>query len=620
MSTNIEIQSQSIGEFTMRSLPHTFPSMAFLLLIMAGYNQTQIAVGLPSYNLAETAHNPAIIAENLTMLGREIAAGNEQLGLQLFDRAVQVAETIEDRSTKIEALSNIAIKLAEVGQTQKARQLLDRAVQLTRKTDENFTLYQQDPALRDVAIKVAQAGFTERALQLTQTLASNTRKAEALNAIASILAEKGELETARKILLQALQKARGITGDYAYESNGSCGNEKFEILAKIAGNLSLLSQFDTALQVAKSVTGCSSATGESGENYQAWAYLGILAHMANANQVKQAWASSQNIQNDVEKAEVWSAIAVKLAGMNEVNLARSIAAQISEKIPTTTKIDSGSALRELGVKEKALRNIAVKLAEVGQFDAAKQVAETIHELTPAEIAANQDFNLGNQAREKAFTFVEIARQLAKAKQIEPALQIVNSIENGEIKALGIIAIAQELHTAGQAPQAENLLSQNLQLPAISNPDDFAVNQSIIRIAEALVKAGQIERSLQIAESLKKDDSKQEALTNIAVQLAEIGQVDRALQIANTLSLLGLKESALTKIASKYLEIGQLDRAVQVAQSLEENNKANILAKIVDAFAKLGNSETALQVAQTIPSQEIKANAIANIAARTIKSK
>ncbi|MFB2924050.1 hypothetical protein [Aerosakkonema funiforme] len=150
----------------MRSIAHTFQKMAFLLIIMAGYNKTEIAVGFPAFNIDKNPNNPVNIADNLTMLGREIAAGNEQLGLQLFDRAVQVAETIEERSTKIEALSNIAIKLAEVGQTQKARQLFDRAVQLTKKTDENFTLYQQDPALRDVAIKFAQAGFTERGLQL----------------------------------------------------------------------------------------------------------------------------------------------------------------------------------------------------------------------------------------------------------------------------------------------------------------------------------------------------------------------------------------------------------------------------------------------------------------------
>lgn len=609
-------------------LPKIFAPLALWLVLTAGFSKTEIAVASTLFNILETAEQvkvhqsyPQSLAERLTVLGTEIAATeNTELALQLFDRSVQVTETIEDRATKINTLSAIALKLAEVEQTQRATQLFDRAVQLTKQTDENFTLYAQDPALRDVAIKVAQAGFTERALQLTETIASNYRKAEALNAIAPVLAEKGQLDRAKNILSEALQKARGITGDYVYESNGSCGNDKFDILAKIAGNLSLLSQVQKALEVAQSVTGCSSANGESGEDYQTWAYLGILAHLANAEQVKQTWTSAQTIQNNIEKAEVWSAIGVKLAALNETNLALSVASNISQQIPSITKIDYGSAMREFGVKEKALRDIAVKLAEVGQFEPAKQVAQTIRELTPEEVAANKYFNGGNKPSVKALTWVEIARQLAKAKQVEPALQIADSIGDGEGKALAIIAIAQQLQKTGQTSQAEKILSQNLQLPEITNAEDYTANQSIGSIAVALGTVGQVDRALQIAQSIKNDTVKQEAIGNIASQLAEVGQLDRALQIANTINNApGFQEDALSKIAIKFVELGQLDRALQVAQSLGDDTKDNILANIADAFAKLGQAEKALQVAQTIANKEMKATAIANIAARLIKS-
>lgn len=604
----------------MRSHPPTFTPIAFLLLLMLGANQTKIAVASPSLSIVKINH-PVSFAENLITLGKEIAAtGDVDIALQMFDRAVQMAETIEDKSSKINALSDIAIKLAEVGQTEKAKQLFDRAVQLTKQRDENFTLYQQEPALRDVAIKVAQAGLIEKALQLTKTISSNYRQAEALNAIAPILAEKGQLEPAKKILSEALQKARGITGDYVYESNGSCGNDKFDILAKIAGNLSLLSQFKQALQVAQSVTGCSSASGESTEDYQTMAYLGILAHLANAEQVKQTWTSAQTMKNDIEKAEVWSAIAVKLAAMNETNLALSVAAKISQQIPSITKIDSGSAMREFGVKEKALGDIAIKLAELGQFDAAKQVAQMIRELTPQESAANQEFNSTDRPSIKSLIWVEIAHQLAKAKQVDMALQIAKSIQDREGKALAIIAIAQQLQQTGYPSPADKFFSQNLQLPPIPQGNNFSGNQSIIRIVSALTKAGYIERGLQIANAINDSSSKEEALADIASQLTEIGQVDRALQIANTLTFPGFKERAFSKIASKYVELGQLEPALQAAKNLSDNTKDEILAKIADAFAKLGKTEEALQVSQTIASQEIKASAIANIAARLIQIK
>lgn len=592
----------------MRSLPRIIAPLAFSLLLMIGSKSVASAeVTKPNSN-----------ADDLTILAKElVAAGNPTLGLQVFDRAIQVAQSIGDRATKINALSDIAVKLAEVRQTTKARQLFDRAVQLTKQRNANFTLYEQEPALRDVAIKMAQAGFTTQALQLTKTISSNYRQAEALNGIAPILAEKGQLEQARKTLLESLTKARGITGDYVYESNGSCGNNKFDILSKIAGNLSLLSQYQTALQVAKSVTGCSSASGESGEDYQSIAYLGILSHLANVEQVKQTWTSAQTIQSNIEKAQVWSAIAVKLAAMNQADLALSIASKIKEQIPNVTKIDSGSAVRELGVKENALKDIAVKLAEVGKFPAAKQVAEMIRELTAEEEAVNEGYGGVIKPSIKSLTWMEIARQLARAKQIDAALQMAKSIEDGEAKALGIIAIGGELQKAGEAAKAENFLSQNLQLPAIPAENDFNGNQAVSRIAVALVTVGQVDRGLSIAQSLKNDTTKEETLGNIASQLAEIGQLDRALTIAKSLNSPGYKQAAYSNIAAKFLAIGQPEKALQIAQNLEDDTKIEILAKIAASFAKLGQTEKALQLAQTISNQETKASALANIATMII---
>ncbi|HAX79899.1 MAG TPA: hypothetical protein DCY88_29710 [Cyanobacteria bacterium UBA11372] len=578
--------------------------MALSLLLITASSKAQIPVASPSPDLPD--------------LATEIAAtGNLELASQLFARAVQVAETIEDKATKINALSAIAIKLGEVGQTQKANLIFDRAIQVSKQTDDNFTLYYQEPARRDIAIAMAKAGIIQRALQFIETINSDFRQAEALNAIAPILAENGETEQARQILLKALSKARGITGDYAYEANGSCGNDKFEVLSKIAANLSLLNQFDTALEVAKSVTGCSSANGDSSEDYQAWAYLGILANMANAEQVKPTWIGSQTMQNGSEKMPVWSQIGQKLAAMGEVDLALTVAEKISQEFQTVTAINSGLDLREFGEKERSLSRIAIELAKKQQFETALKIAQTIQELTPEQEAAVKQFNLQTQPSIKALTLGEIAREYAKIGKIEPALQLVNSIGNQEGKALGIIAIAQGLQTTGQAAQADKLLSQNLQPPAIPPTDNFEANQSISRIAVALVTVGKVDQALQIAQSIKNDTTKEQAIANIASQLSEMGQMERAFQIANAVNSVGFKQEALNKIAAKYLELGQLEQASQVTKLIPADSNIDILANLADGFAKAGKTEQALQVAQTIANDSVKAIAIANVAAMLV---
>lgn len=597
----------------MRSLPHTFAPIALSLLLITVSSKTQIAVASPSPQIAEETP-----AETLTTLATEIAAsGNVELSLQLFDRAVQIAETIEDKATKINALSAIAIKLAAAGQTQKATRLLERAIELSKQTDDNFTFYYQEPARRDIAISMAKAGNIQRALQFIETINSDFRQAEALNAIAPILAEKGETEQARQILLKALSKARGITGDYAYEANGSCGNDKFEVLSKIAANLSLLKQFDTALEVAKSVTGCSSANGDSSEDYQAWAYLGILAHLANAEQVKQTWASAQTMQNGAEKMPVWSEIGKKLAVMGEINLALTVAEKISQEFQTVTAINSGLDVREFGEKERSLRGIAIELAKKQQFATALKVAQLIQELTGEQEAAVKQFNLQTQPSIKALTLVEIAREFAQAGQVEPALQLVNSIHNQEGKALGIIAIAQALQRTGQASQANKLLSENLQIPAIPPANDLEANQSSARIAVALVTVDKVDLALQIAKSIKNDTTQEQAIANIASQLSEMGQVQRGLQIANTINSVGFKQEALSKIAAKYIELGQLELGLQVTKLIEADSNIDLLANLADGFAKAGKTDQALQVAQTIANDSVKAIAIANVAAMLV---
>lgn len=89
-------------------------------------------------------------------------------------------------------------------------------------------------------------------------------------------------------------------------------------------------------------------------------------------------------------------------------------------------------------------------------------------------------------------------------------------------------------------------------------------------------------------------------------------------IAKTLTFPGLKDQAFNAIASKFIELGQVDRALQVAQLLEDDSKTNMLANIADSFAKLKQTQKALQVAETLTNKELKANAIANIAANIPK--
>lgn len=598
-----------------------FPPIALSLLIILGLPGIASSIATTHQPTPATAAT-ASQAEVLAVLAFNLAtSGNIEQSQPLFERAIQVAEVISDRAAKIRALSAIAFNLAQVGQTSRSEQLFNTAVQLTKKTSPDFDLYAQGPALRDVIIQMAQAGQTQRALQLAKTLPSNTLKAQALNEIAASLADRGQWQQAKSILLEALQFARGITGDYAYESNGFCGNEKFAILSKIAGNLSLLSQLDSALQVAGSVSGCSSAAGQSTQDYQAWAFFGILSHLKKVDSIKQTWKSAQAIQSPLEQSIAWSAIAVKLIDMGEVPLALSIAQKIAA-IPPVKDYSPEWTLLNLGTKENALRDIAIKLTQKQQFDAAMQVVQGMTASPPSVSGSMQESDLFPQPSIKDTTLGEIAHQMALAGQVSPALQVANSIPNIEGKALAQIAIARVLQTTKQESQASKLIQDLALPPTPTKPNDYYGYQPLSRIATALVTVGQTDRALQMAESIPSDLLRETTLTDIAVQLADLGQIEPAVKLAKNLKGEGSRSIIFNKVASKLVELGQLDRALQIASSpasssssLEGSEKANLLAEIADKFAQIGQRSQALKVAETIEDNELKAKKIAEIATK-----
>ena len=271
-----------------------------------------IALGLL---LMSASSGRSLTASHETAFTVELARmDNPQQAKQLFERAIQIARKIEDKPEKTRVLSDIALHLAQAGQTQRSKQLFDEAIKLSRATSKYASeQYYEEEALRDTITKIARSGQSQYALQIARSLRSKLSKAEALNDITTVLLEAGQKDLAQKTLSESLNLAQSITEDdnSAYQANGSCANYKFAVLSKIAGNLSLTAQLDRGLKVASQVESCSSGIGESGEDYQTWAYLGILGHLGKIEQLQQTWQSARSISQNIEKANVGSAIAVK---------------------------------------------------------------------------------------------------------------------------------------------------------------------------------------------------------------------------------------------------------------------------------------------------------------------
>jgi tetratricopeptide (TPR) repeat protein len=599
----------------MSSQKTIFPPLALGLLLILSYGVTACKVKTTnqisqtrSLTLAHTNRQTELFA----LLPVQLAFDPNSEGDQsLLERAIQIAQAIPNQADKIRALSAIALNLAQTGHTQHSQHLFDQALQLSKQTSPEFNFYAQGPALQDVIIKIAQAGQTKQALQLTKTL-PGPFKASTLNEIAASLAHFGQLLEAKQVLLSALESARGINGDTSV-SNGYCSNDKFEVLSKIAANLSLLSQLDTALVIANSIYGCGSAADQGTQDYQAWAYIGILNHLSKVNQVKQTWNSARSIRNSWEKDIAWSAIAVKLIDMGETPLALSIAKKLALTPPEKGSSSEGQS-RNFQNHENGLRDIALKLAQKRQFDAAIQVAQRMSE--PPQPKAGEPSELYDyfpRPSPKETTLGEIAHQMALQELIPQALQVANDIPDTEAKATSLIAIAKVLQETRRNDQASQILQELPPLPSVLTARNYRGHKLVRNVAAALVSVGQTERALQLAHSIP---DQEEALRGIAVQLADTGQIERALLLSNTLKGEGSKEIVKIQVASKLMELGQLERALQIILDMSSFEKDKLLITIADQFARKGQLTQAKQAAEAINDSVTKVQAIAGIASLT----
>ncbi|MEA5570071.1 hypothetical protein [Calothrix sp. UHCC 0171] len=530
--------------------------------------------------------------------------------LKLFEKAIAIAQGIPIYSNKINTLSDIAVKLAQTGEKQRSLQIFDQVIQLLQKNNKDFSEYEREEALRETSIKLAQAGFIEKALDFSQKIPSNLIKAQVFNEISLILTEHGKYSQAQEILGQALQYTRLITGDYYYEANGSCANYKHEILSKISANLSLQAQLNQALSIAQTISGCSSASGDYTQDYQAWAFLGILNNLRQLEPIKQTWYASQKIRSPQEKALVWSKIAVKLADIGETSFALSIAKKLAAEIPSPTTISSGYDIGIFFVRGNSLAEIGIKLAQKQKFNSAMEIAQILTANKQSLPEFLQDYFY--YPKYKISVLSAIGKQMVATKQLSQALQLIKNIPDTTSRIFVQIAIADELQKNGQQTQAKQLF-QTLSLPKIplkaTSSEDYQIFHDIVI---ALTEAKQTETAMQLANSLENALEKESTLTDIAMQLADFGEIQGALNLVKNLQGEGSKKSVNDKVTDKLIEQGKLEEALQILNRQPESDSL-LLKKIAEKFASTGKKKQAIATAESITDKEFQAKTLAAIA-------
>ena len=272
----------------------------------------------------------------------------------LYDPALQIATVIGDISEKAGALSDVAQKFAEVGQKEKAAEVLFQTLEAAKAVEEKT-----DPALNmisDIALRYADIGQChqaaeaakliseaqsreqtvaeiaakcetgqqekaittpeektepaitgihaetdqyDQALQATRVMEDTSDKAEALLAIAHKYAEAGAEEKATEIFFQALQLANSIEDPWNPWV-------KVGVLTLIAGKYIEAGQYDQALTITRTMKDDTPKTGVLAEVASKYAEAG--AQEKAAELLSQALQIAKTKEGAEAKAQALMAI------------------------------------------------------------------------------------------------------------------------------------------------------------------------------------------------------------------------------------------------------------------------------------------------------------------------
>lgn len=568
-----------------------------------------------------------------------------ELALATANEAVAIATAIKHTHFKASALTSIAQTLASAGSAEKAKDVAKQAIQEAGGIEDE---YRRVKSLEDLT----QAGFVEQAVKALETI-DNGRgmslvKESTLRNVVATLSRQGRQEQAMLLVNKMLAMAEGQ-------------RERGWLQAKASIAFTQIGHDDLALELVEKINNVGAKTKALKEIAPILYYEG---KKELANEVIRVLITLVDGLEDLrDKVTEWLAIVPLLTLTGEEERASEL---IDYALAAAKEV---RYFRDEHYEGIALDNVALVLAERGQFDKALEVAAQISERS-----------------QQATTFRKIAVVLAQAGEFARAVAVVcrgltsaieGEGENDEEKEdaifeqsiIGLAKIANVLVQGGEHAYADALVDVALQLSKQAPSPELEVI-GIVTSVGILEEKQQFKdvliRTLERVASFEDMDSRLRQLENLIELLSPLGEQERALvetynaqQAVKEISEIDAKALALVKLAQCFSHLDEQKQVLALASSAlelaeklsstfqkirvlrevagilaqsEEKERAITLAyqiaritndswdraHLVDILAVLGQHDKAIEMAERIEKASVRAYAFLDIA-RTLAS-
>lgn len=395
---------------------------------------------------------------------------------QLLEEALAVTRTIKSPEKKAWILLGIVEQYKAARKTDKVYKLLKEALTVTR-TIESARSKAYNLAM--IANQYALAGQDKQAIEIAQTIELPNEKVRALTDIAAQSAKSGQKGKASELLFQAIEVVKTIKEDTRRIGGSS------EALADIAAQYAAIGQYKQALALTRTI---------KDKFYASRALANIAKSYAAVRQYDQAFRLAQTISEPSYKSEALTALANSYAATGQQLQASKVLSQ-AFTIAETIKFDNSFQLTD----------IANSYVAIGEYDQALRVVRTIKDIE-------------TQVR----ALMTIAGRLTQEGKVEKAsemlsqsLLLARTIPSDYARSMYLTFIAGRYSLARQVEKAANVLSQALDAAqAMEEPSKYRSKQ-LAEIAQEYTAMGQYERALRVTQTIQHPSSKAVALASVA---------------------------------------------------------------------------------------------------------
>ncbi len=411
----------------------------------------------------------------------------------------------------------------------------------------------QDRVLGKIARVLARLGHTDRALQLAQSLSQKDVSDRILAAVAVQLAGATQVSEALEIVqrLDTSMQVRVLLNIAKQLNNAN------------PSNLLAMEIWSKALAIAQTLPT---------PQRKASVFAIAAFNLENPEQAQQMFQWAQTVDDDEEKLDILRNIGQHLAR--------------TEQIPKALQL--AQTLRTDRERASMILPIVSELLDREQLDRAWETVQLL-----------DDFGAQNDLHASA-----LVTRFAKAGQFSRALELVQKLEDVDLKAETLHKISHQAMAAGKVALAEQTRAEVLALiPAVKGACCRASLQADISLN--LVKSGQVAEGLELVGKIEPSYRKVAVLEDIAAYLLDAGnqtlanQIQtEALVVARSISNRNARFNALRKIANRLEAEGQIELARTLHQEAFNGLHAATDSEKADAIANLIRSsyaeETSLQ--------------------------